>query len=141
MWRCCRWSWRFQPLEARRQAPRTCSSGIILCVSGDRLIDEVTAWPGVTVEEGRFGSTRFMLGRRELGHVHGSSILDLPLPKTLRAELIERGVAIQHRFTPPESGWVTIELDNADAVERSIEILRERYEHAAALRDARAEPR
>jgi hypothetical protein len=30
----------------------------------------------VTVEEGRFGSTRFMLGRRELGHVHGSSILD-----------------------------------------------------------------
>jgi hypothetical protein len=47
-------------------------------MSGDRLIDEVTAWPGVTVEEGRFGSTRFMLGRRELGHVHGSSILVSP---------------------------------------------------------------
>jgi Luciferase len=110
-------------------------------MSGDRLIDEVTAWAGVTVEEGRFGSTRFMLGRRELGHVHGSSILDLPLPKPLKAELIERGVAIQHRFTPPESGWVTIELDDADAVERSIEILRERYEHAVALRDARAQAR
>jgi hypothetical protein len=108
---------------------------------GDRLIDEVTAWPGVTVEEGRFGSTRFMLGRRELGHVHGSSILDLPLPKPLKAELIESGVAIQHRFTPPESGWVTIELDDAEAVERSIEILRERYEHAVARRDARAQAR
>jgi hypothetical protein len=108
-------------------------------MSGDRLIDAVTAWPGVTVEEGRFGSTRFMLGRRELGHVHGSSTLDLPLPKPLKMELIERGVAIQHRFTPPGSGWVTIELDDADAVERAIEILRERYEHAVALRDARAQ--
>ena len=108
-------------------------------MSGDRLIDEVTAWPGVTVQEGRFGSTRFMLGRRELGHVHGSSILDLPLPKPLKMELIKRGVAIQHRFTPPESGWVTIELDDVDAVQRSIEILRERYEHAVALRDARGD--
>jgi hypothetical protein len=106
-------------------------------MSGDRLIDEVTSWPRVTVEEGRFGSTRLMLGRRELGHVHGSSILDLPLPKPLKGELIERGVAIQHRFTRPESGWVTIELDDADAVERSIEILRERYEHAVALDDER----
>jgi Luciferase len=106
---------------------------------GDRLIDEVTAWPGVTVEEGRFGSTRFMIGRRELGHVHGSSILDLPLPKPMKAKLIGSGVAIQHRFTPPESGWVTIELDDAEAVERSIEILRERYEHAVTLRDARAQ--
>src|SRR5918995_6879477 len=98
--------------------------------AGDRLVEAVTGWSGVTLEEGRFGSTRFMLGRRELGHVHGASILDLPLPKPLKAELIESGVAIQHRFTPPESGWVTIELDDADAVERAIEILRERYEHA-----------
>ena len=104
-------------------------------------MDEVTAWPGVTLEEGRFGSTRFMLGRRELGHVHGSSILDMPLPKPLKAELIERGEAIQHRYTRPESGWVTIELDDADAIERSLGILRERYEHAVALNEGRNQER
>jgi Family of unknown function (DUF5519) len=104
----------------------------------DRLVETVTEWPGVTLEEGRFGSTRFMLGRRELGHVHGSSILDLPLPKPLKSELIERGEAIPHRFTPPESGWVTIELDDTDAVERAIRLLRERYEHGAAVRERRA---
>jgi hypothetical protein len=59
----------------------------------------------------------------------------------MKAKLIGSGVAIQHRFTPPESGWVTIELDDAEAVERSIEILRERYEHAVTLRDARAQAR
>jgi hypothetical protein len=109
--------------------------------AGDRLVEAVTGWPGVTLEEGRFGSTPFMVGRRELGHVHGSSILDMPLPKPLKAELIERGEAIQHRYTRPDSGWVTIELDDADAVERSIGILRERYEHALTVRDGRARAR
>src|ERR671910_3430102 len=97
--------------------------------AGDRLVEAVTGWSGVTLEEGRFGSTRLMVGRRELGHVHGASILDAPLPKPLKAALLERGVAKQHRFTPPESGWVTIELDDPDAVQGSIDILRERYEH------------
>jgi hypothetical protein len=109
--------------------------------AGDRLVEAVTGWPGVTLEEGRFGSTRFMIGRRELGHVHGSSILDMPLPKPLKAELIERGEAIQHRYTRPDSGWVTIELEDADAVERAIGILRERYEHAVSMRDGRARTR
>jgi hypothetical protein len=103
----------------------------------DRLVETVREWPGVTLEEGRFGSTRFMLGRRELGHVHGSSILDMPLPKPMKAELIERGEAIPHRFTRPESGWVTIELDDPDAVERAIRLLRERYEHGGAVRERR----
>jgi Family of unknown function (DUF5519) len=106
--------------------------------AADRVVEAVTGWSGVTLEEGRFGSTRFMLGRRELGHVHGSSILDMPLPKPLKAELIDRGEAIQHRYTRPDSGWVTIELGDADAVERAIGILRERYEHAVTVRDGRA---
>jgi hypothetical protein len=103
-----------------------------------RLVDEVTSWPGVTVGEGRFHSTRFMVGRRELGHLHGSSVLDMPLPKPLKTELIERGEAIPHRFTPPGSGWVTIELAGPDDVQRAIQILRDRYEHATALQAARA---
>jgi Family of unknown function (DUF5519) len=103
-----------------------------------RLIDEVASWPGVTVGEGRFHSTRFTVGRRELGHLHGATVLDLPLPKSMKAELIERGEAIAHRFTPPGSGWVTIELAGPDDVERAIEILRGRYEHTRELTKRRA---
>jgi hypothetical protein len=101
------------------------------------LVDEVAGWPGIELAEGRFGSTRFMVGRRELGHLHGTTVLDMPLPKPLKAELIASGEAIQHRWTPPESGWVTIELSDEAAVTRAIELLRERYEHASALRDSR----
>jgi non-ribosomal peptide synthetase component F len=61
--------------------------------------------------------------------------------------LIAQGGADRTRCGDPASlhttrvGMVTIELDDADRVERSIEILRERYEHAVALRDARAQGR
>src|SRR4051794_35033219 len=103
-----------------------------------RLVDEVTSWPGVTTGEGRFRSTRFMVGRRELGHLHGSTVLDMPLPKPMKAELIERGEAIPHRFTPPGSGWVTIQLSEPGDVERAIDLLRERYEHARELAERRA---
>ena len=98
------------------------------------LTDEIAGWEGVTLEEGRFGSTRFMVGRRELGHLHGDSLLDMPLPPAMKAELIARGEARQHRWTPPESGWVSVDLDGTDAArERAVALLRERYEHARAV--------
>jgi hypothetical protein len=90
------------------------------------------------VGEGRFHSTRFAVGRRELGHVHLPSTLDMPLPKPLKAELIERGEAIAHRFTPPDSGWVTMFVETDDDLDRALEILRERHRHAIALQEARA---
>ena len=98
------------------------------------LIDEVSSWDGVALEPGRFGSTRFMLGRRELGHLHGERTLDMPLPPALKRELIERGEAREHRWAQPASGWVTVELEPGPAgVERGAALLRERYEHALSL--------
>ena len=98
------------------------------------LIDEIAGWEGVSLEEGRFGSTRFMVGRRELGHLHCETVLDMPLPPALKAELIASGEARQHRFTRPESGWVSVDLDGTDAArDRAVALLRERYEHAREL--------
>ncbi len=104
---------------------------------GRRLIDEVSSWPEVEVGKGRFRSDRFLVGRRELAHIHGTTALDVPLPPALKAELIERGEAIPHRFTPPGSGWVTIMLESPQVVDRAIAIMRERYEHALEVKAAR----
>ena len=101
------------------------------------LVEEISGWPGVELAEGRFGSTRFMVGRRELGHLHGTHVLDMPLPPALKADLIERGEAMQHRFTRPESGWVTIEIEDDDGLNRAVALLRERYEHTTAVRERR----
>jgi hypothetical protein len=108
--------------------------------SRSELVSKVASWPHVELEEGRFGSTRFMVGRRELGHLHGSSTLDVPLPKRLKTELIERGEVEAHRFAPAGSGWVTLHVRDEDAHRRALAILRERYEHALSVRARAPQP-
>ncbi len=115
----------------------------LCCVSasgGDSLVREVTSWEGVSTAEGRFGSTRFLLGRRELGHLHPPATLDMPLPPKRKRELVESGDAERHRWTPPDSGWVTIRLADEAAAGRAVALLRERFEHARALTEDRKRP-
>jgi hypothetical protein len=100
----------------------------------ERIAAEVESWPGVETGPGRFGSLRFVIGRRELGHLHGDRIADLPLrPQTAR-ELIAAGAAREHRFTPQGSGWVTVELRSDDDADRVIKLMRASYERAVEKR-------
>jgi Family of unknown function (DUF5519) len=99
-----------------------------------RIAAEVEGWPGVETGPGRFGSLRFVIGRRELGHLHGDQIADLPLrPETAR-RLIASGEAREHRFTPQGSGWVTVELRSDDDADRVINLMRTSYERAVEKR-------
>jgi hypothetical protein len=98
------------------------------------IASEVEGWPGVESGPGRFGSLRFTVGRRELGHLHGEEIADLPLRPEVAAELIAEGEAREHRFTPEGSGWVTIDLTSDADAARVIELMRSGYDRAVAKR-------
>jgi luciferase-like monooxygenase len=100
----------------------------------DRIAGEVENWPGLEIGPGRFGSIRFTVGRRELGHLHGDRIADLPLRPERARELIAAGEAREHRYTPQGSGWVTIDLDSDGAAKRVIELMRASYERAVEKR-------
>jgi hypothetical protein len=105
--------------------------------ASDRILAEEGSWDQVTTGPGRFGSTRFLVGRRELGHLHGESLLDLPLPPARKRELLEQGLVEQHRYTPEKSGWVSLRISEDADVETAIELLRE--QHARAIqRQSRA---
>jgi|SRR5262245_23411848 len=89
---------------------------------------EVASWKGVTTHEGHFGEIEFRLGRRQLGHVHGS-IADLPLPRRIRDELIAARRARPHHVLP-DSGWVTAPMRTTIEVAGVIELFRQNYERA-----------
>ena len=82
-----------------------------------------------TSQPHRFGGTEYCLGRREIGHVHGDSLVDIPFPKTVRNELVAGGRAKAHHILP-DSGWVSIYLRQASDVDRAIELLRLSFEIA-----------
>jgi hypothetical protein len=94
------------------------------------------AWHGVEAAPHRFGGIEYRLGRREIGHVHGESLVDVPLPRRLRDELIASGGARPHHLLP-DSGWVSAPLQRTDGVGAALEILRRSYEIARKQLEAR----
>jgi len=98
--------------------------------AGERVTAVVASWPGVETAAHRFGGIEFRFGRRELGHLHGDRIADLPFPRKVRDELIAAGRARAHHVLP-DSGWVTASLDGPDGAERVIELFGLSYERAA----------
>ncbi len=87
-------------------------------------------WPEVESQPHRFGGTEYRLGRREIGHVHGDSLVDIPFPKKVRDELVAAGRAEPHHYLP-HSGWVSIPLNDASDLDRAIELLRLSFDFAA----------
>jgi hypothetical protein len=103
----------------------------------DRIREVITAWEGVTARPHRFGGVEFRLGRRELGHIHGDSLVDLPFPKKVRDQIVAAGEAEPHHVLP-ESGWVSVFLHADQDVERAIELLRRSFSLAQSHRERSA---
>src|SRR5258708_38540934 len=85
------------------------------------------SWAGVNAQPHRFGGTEYRLGGREIGHIHGDHLVDIPFPKSVRNELISAGLAEPHHYLPT-SGWISFRIKDLDDIERAIALLRRSYE-------------
>ncbi|MBI3762928.1 MAG: DUF5519 family protein [Chloroflexi bacterium] len=96
----------------------------------DKIQNAVTAWPEATAHPHRFGGTEYRVGeRREIGHIHGDHLVDIPFPTKVRHELVAAGRAEPHHILP-DSGWISFYLREANDVERAIELFRLSYDVA-----------
>lgn len=98
----------------------------------ERIRQAVTAWPGVTAHPHRFGGVEFRYGHREIGHLHGDRLADLPFPRRVHDELVAAGRATRHHVLP-ESGWVSRWIRSVDDVDDVIALFRLNYERLASL--------
>ena len=100
-----------------------------------RIEAAVMSWEGVTAHDHRFGGREFRYGRRELGHLHGDRIADLPFPKRIAAMLVETGRAEPHRFA--QGGWVSFPIRGDEDVEEAVELFKLSYERARVAEERR----
>lgn len=91
------------------------------------IVREVAAWPGVTAGPHRFGGTEFRYGRRELGHLHGSRLADLPFPLLVRNDLVAAGRVEPHHIHA-ESGWVSYYIRDESDIARVVALFRLNYD-------------
>jgi len=94
-----------------------------------QILQTVSAWPGVEAYPHRFGGTEYRIGKREIGHIHGDALVDIPLPTKVRDEVVAAGRAQPHHLLP-ETGWVSFYLRQPPDVAHAIELLRLSFELA-----------
>ncbi len=99
--------------------------------ASELIREAVGSWPGVEAVPHRFGGIEYRYGRKEMGHVHGDRLADLPLPRKLHDEVIASGRAEPHHVLP-ESGWVSCRMSGPEDAAGVIELFRIQYDRYAA---------
>ena len=87
---------------------------------------EVGSWPDVRVDAYGHGMIFFHVGRREIGHLHGDRLADLPVPIRIREQLVSACKASLH-YLHPKTGWISYYINGAQDVEPVIELFRLNY--------------
>ena len=102
-----------------------------MTVAGARnqITQAVLAWDGMSAAPHRFGGTEYRLGTREIGHIHGDQMLDIPFPRKVRDQLVASNAAQPHHLLP-DTGWISFYITRAQDVQAAIDLLRQSYEIA-----------
>jgi hypothetical protein len=93
----------------------------------ERITAELATWPDVSVTLHGPRFVEYRVGRRELGHVHGSQLADIIFPVRIREQLVAAGRARPHHQLP-ESGWVSVPIRAADDVADVVSLFRLSYD-------------
>jgi Family of unknown function (DUF5519) len=93
----------------------------------ERIKEEILSWPHVTAEPHRFGGVEFRINKREMGHMHGERLVDIPFPMNVRNELVNSGHASPHHVLP-HSGWVSYWIKGEADIPAVIELFKMRYD-------------
>jgi hypothetical protein len=94
--------------------------------AAERLKDEVSSWPGISVHPHRFAAREYRFGKAEVGHIHFWGDVDIPFPRPVHHFLLERHLADRHRWVP-DSGWTTFRMRGDSDVEHGVWLMRLSY--------------
>lgn len=93
----------------------------------ETLRKELLALEGVSEQTHRFGGVEFRYQSKELGHIHGEKLADLPFPKKIRDELVQSKFAQAHHIYP-DSGWVSFYIKSEEDIPALLKLFHMQYE-------------
>ena len=98
----------------------------------DAIDEEVTSWPGITAVTGSRGEHSFRLGKREIGHLHGSRVAHFGFPKKVWHELFAAERITYHPVFPGRPGFAARAIESDSDVDDVIALLRLNYDRGVA---------
>ena len=94
----------------------------------ENIKKEILSWPYVSSEPHRFGGIEFRINKREMGHIHGDKLADLPFTMDVRNKLVDSGHVSPHHVLP-QSGWVSYWIKGEKDIPVVIELFKMRYDY------------
>ena len=116
---------KLTPPKCQNHLPE--EKGAIDTLITKNIKNEILSWPGVTTNPYQFGGIEFRVNKRDMGHIHGEKLADLPFPIEIRKEIIDSGKALPH-IIYPESMWVSYIIQSEDDTPKIIDLFRLQYE-------------
>jgi hypothetical protein len=116
---------RTRPPKCQNHLPE--EEGDVDTVITENIKHEILSWPGVTSNPYQFGGVEFRVNKRDMGHIHGEKLADLPFPIKLRKEILTSGKALPH-IIYPESMWVSYIIHSEEDIPKIIDLFRLQYE-------------
>ena len=102
----------------------TCAFRRSRLVAMERLEVEALRLPGVRLKVHRFGGIEFVeKDGRELGHLHGHGLLDVPVGRQAAGLLIASGQVRPHHVFP-RSRWVSFQIESDADVPFALALLK-----------------
>lgn len=95
--------------------------------SAQTILAGILLLKGLKAEKHRLGATEIKFGTNIVARIHGDYMLDITFPRNIRDEIVSNRQANPHHFEP-ESGWVSIMLNNANDIERGLNLLKYCYD-------------
>jgi luciferase-like monooxygenase len=96
--------------------------------ASERIITEVTSWPGVEAGPGKRGEYAFKLGGREFGHLHGDRAAHFSFPKDVWSRLKDEGRITHHPVFPDSTGPAARSIKDDADIRDVVELLRLNYD-------------
>jgi len=116
---------KITPPKCQNHLPE--EKGVMDTLITKNIKQAILSWPGVTSNPYQFGGIEFRINKRDMGHIHGEKLADLPFPFKIRKEIIASGKAIPH-IIYPESMWVSYIIHSEEDTPKIIDLFRLQYE-------------
>lgn len=88
--------------------------------------ETVCGWNDVTSSLHKYGGIQFNVRAHEFGHLHGNGLLDIPVTRAVKNELI-KNYAIEDHHVFRDSGWISFWIKTPDDQAIAISILERAY--------------
>lgn len=92
----------------------------------DEISAEVQQWPDVHSHMHKYGGIQFDLKHKEIGHIHGNGLLDMPLTRQLKAALIAEGYVEDH-LVLKHTGWISFYIRTKQDMHYALQLLKLGY--------------